>query len=149
MAIAPEIELTPANCPALFQKLLTTLGLTISAGFRQASGLQLGSENRLEILLDSTSDFARKALDQADNRSRIEAEILRLTGRTVSIALRLTAPQKSAKVTTDNPPPSSPVAEKTPVQSSPSNSRSPRAEASPPAPPPLRNLMGEIDPTSD
>ncbi len=149
VAIAPEIELTPANCPALFQKLLTTLGLTISAGFRQASGLQLGSENRLEILLDSTSDFARKALDQADNRSRIEAEILRLTGRTVSIALRLTAPQKSAKVTTDNPPPSSPVAEKTPVQSSPSNSRSPRAEASPPAPPPLRNLMGEIDPTSD
>ena len=59
VAVAPEIELTQENCPALFQKLLSTLGLTISAGFRQASGLQLGSENRLEILLDSTSEFAR------------------------------------------------------------------------------------------
>ncbi|MEJ7591484.1 MAG: DNA polymerase III subunit gamma/tau [Planctomycetaceae bacterium] len=149
IAVAPEIELTQENCPALFQKLLSTLGLTISAGFKQANGIQLGSENRLEILLDSTSDFARKALDQADNRSRIEAEILRLTGRTVSIALRLTAPQKSARVTTDSPPPSNPVANPKNENSAPSNSRSPRSEASPPAPAPLRNLMGEIDPTSD
>ena len=150
VAVTPEIELTQDNCPALFQRLVSTLGLTISAGFRQASGLRLGSENRLEILLDSTSEFARKALDQADNRSRIEAEILRLTGRTVSIALRLTAPQKtSAKLTTADLPTSSSTAEKNPEHSVPSSSRSQRAEAGPPPTAQLRNLMGEVDPASD
>jgi len=150
VAVTPEIELTQGNCPALFQKLVSTLGLTISAGFRQASGLRLGAENRVEILMDSTSDFARKALDQADNRSRIEAEILRLTGRTVTIALRLTAPQKtSAKATTADLPPSSSTAAKNPEHAAPSNSRSPRAEAGPPPPALLRNLMGKVDPASD
>ena len=150
IAVTPEIELTQDNCPALFQKLVSTLGLTISAGFRQASGLRLGAENRVEILMDSTSDFARKALDQADNRSRIEAEILRLTGRTVTIALRLTAPQKtSAKATTADLPPSSSTAAKNPEHAAPSNSRSPRAEAGPPPPALLRNLMGKVDPASD
>ena len=150
VAATPEIELTQDNCALLFQKLVSTLGLTISAGFRQASGLQLGSENRVEILMDSTSDFARKALDQADNRGRIEAEILRLTGRTVSIALRLTAPQKtSARATTADLPESSSVAEKKSVHAAPSNSRSQQAEAGSPPTAPLRNLMGEVDPTSD
>ncbi len=149
VAAAPEIELTQENCPALFERLLGTLGLTISAGFRQASGLQLGSENRVEILLDSTSEFARKALEQADNRSRIEAEILRLTGRPVSVALRLTAAKKSTKATTVDPAPPSPAAEKNSEQPVVSNQRSLRAEVSPPPAPPLRNLMGEIDPSSD
>ena len=150
VAVKPEIELTQENCPALFQKLLKTLGLTISAGFKHASGLQLGSEDRLEILLDSTSEFARKALDQADNRSRIEAEILRLTGRTVSIALRLTAPKTSpSKATITDPSPTGPMAEKVPDRSAPSNSRSPQTEVSPPPTPALRNLMGEVDPSSD
>ena len=150
VAVTPEIELTQGNCPALFQRLVSTLGLTISAGFKQASGLQLGAENRLEILLDATSEFARKALDQADNRGRIEAEILRLTGRTVSIALRLTAPQKtSAKVATVGFPPSSSTAEKNPEHAASSNSRSQQAEADPPPTAPLRNLMGEVDPASD
>ena len=146
VAVAPEIELTQENCPALFKKLLSTLGLTISAGFKQASGLQLSSENRLEILLDSTSEFARKALDQADNRGRIEAEILRLTGRAVSIALRLTAPPKtSTKASTVDLPASSPMAEKSPEHPGSSQARSQRAE---PVPPP-RNLLGEVDPTRD
>ncbi len=150
VAVTPEIELTQGNCPALFQRLVSTLGLTISAGFRQASGLQLGPENRLEILLDATSEFARKALDQADNRSRIEAEVLRLTGRTVSIALRLTAPQKtSAKVATVGFPPSSSTAEKNPEHAASSNSRSQQAKADPPPTAPLRNLMGEVDPSGD
>ncbi len=149
IAVTPEIELTQDNCPALFQRLVSTLGLTISAGFKQASGLQLGPENRLEILLDATSEFARKALDQADNRGRIEAEILRLTGRTVSIALRLTAPQKtSAKVATVDCPPSSSTP-KNPEHAAPSNSRSQQAEADPRPTAPLRNLMGEVDPASD
>ena len=150
VAVKPEIELTQENCPALFQKLLKTLGLTISAGLKHASGLQLGSEDRLEILLDSTSEFARKALDQTDNRSRIEAEILRLTGRTVSIALRLTAPKTSpSKATITDPSPTGPMAEKVPDRSAPSNSRSPQTEVSPPPTPALRNLMGEVDPSSD
>ena len=149
VAVAPEIELKQENCPALFERLLNTLGLTISAGFKQASGLQLGSENRLEILLDSTSEFARKALEQADNRSRIEAEILRLTGRTVSVVLRLTAPQKSAKPTTVSPPPPSPAVEKNAEHSATSSQRNQRTEASPPVAPPLRNLLGEFDPSSD
>ena len=49
VAVTPEIELTQDNCPALFQKLIGTLGLTISAGFRQASGLRLGSEKRVPV----------------------------------------------------------------------------------------------------
>ncbi|MBC7966364.1 MAG: DNA polymerase III subunit gamma/tau, partial [Fuerstia sp.] len=149
VAIAPEIELTQDNCPALFERLLGTLGLTISAGFKQASGLQLGSENRVEILLDSTSEFARKALEQADNRSRIEAEILRLTGRTVSVALRLTAPKKPAMATNVDPSPLSPAAEKNSQEPVVSKQRSQRTEVSPPPAPPLRNLMGEVDPGSD
>ena len=156
VAAAPEIELTQENCPALFRKLLSALGLTISAGLKQASGLQLGSENRLEILLDSSSEFARKALDQADNRARIEAEILRLTGRTVCIALRLTAPQKSAtaslNATTSDLSSSKPVIGKdsgSAAHAAKSNQRNQRAEASPPPAAPLRNLMGEVDPAGD
>lgn len=149
VAVAPEIELTQDNCPALFERLLSTLGLTISAGFRQASGLQLGSENRLEILLDSTSEFARKALEQADNRGRIEAEILRLTGRTVSVALRLTAPKKSTKASNVDTSLPAPAAENRSENSVALNPRSQRADASPSPAPSLRNLMGEVDPGSD
>jgi DNA polymerase-3 subunit gamma/tau len=144
---APEIELNDANCPAIFQKLLNTLGLTISAGLKQASGFQLGSDNRLEILLDSTSEFAKKALDQADNRARMEAEILRLTGRTVSVALRLTAPQKpvdSPAAATATAASVRPVAEK---NAEPVNQRA--ARTVPLVAAPLRNLMGEVDPSND
>ena len=149
---APKIELTEKNYPALFQKLVGSLGLTISAGLKQASGLQAGSDNRLEILLDSSSEFARKALEQPDNRARIEAEILRLTGRTVSVALRLTAPQKPAKASAAdavNTPPSRSVEKQYSAQAAPANQRSQRATSSPPAAEPLRNLIGEIDPSSD
>ena len=149
---APEIELTESNCPQLFQKLLGTLGLTISAGLKQASGLQLGSDNRLEILLDSTSEFSRKALDQAENRARIEAEVLRLTGRTVSLALRLTAPKAAHKATpesTTSHPPVRSAAPKDTRQTSPSGQKNQRPESAAPAAAPLRNLMGEIDPSSD
>ena len=149
---APEIELTQENCPALFQKLLGALGLTISAGLKQASGLQVGSDNRLEILLDSSSEFARKALDQAENRARIEAEIQRLTGRTVSVALRLTAPQKQVpKPTTEQPTATTAkiAAEKNGSSGTSANPRNQRAETTPPPAAPLRNLMGEVDPGSD
>ena len=149
---SPEIELTQENCPALFQKLLSALGLTISAGLKQASGLQIGSDNRLEILLDSSSEFARKALDQAENRARIEAEIQRLTGRTVSVALRLTAPQKQVPKPTAEPQDATiakKAAEKNGNSGASSNQRNQRAETAPPPAAPLRNLMGEVDPGSD
>ena len=148
----PEIELTQENCPALFQKLLSALGLTISAGLKQASGLQVGSDNRLEILLDSSSEFARKALDQTENRGRIEAEIRRLTGRSVSVALRLTAPQKQVPMPVAEQP-STPAAktsaDKQGNSSASSGQRSQRTETAPPPAAPLRNLMGEVDPGSD
>jgi len=150
--IAPEIALTQENCPALFQKLLSALGLTISAGLKQASGLQLGSDNRLEILLDASSEFARKALDQVENRARIEAEILRLTGRTVSVALRLTAPQKQVSKPVAEQPGTTTAkktVEKNVNSGTSSNQRSTKAEAGPPPATPLRNLMGEVDPGSD
>jgi DNA polymerase III gamma/tau subunit len=149
---APEIELTQENCPALFQKLLGALGLTISAGLKQASGLQVGSDNRLEILLDSSSEFARKALDQAENRARIEAEIQRLTGRTVSVALRLTAPQKQVPKPVPEQPNSTAAkssADKNGTTTASSNQRNQRTEAAPPAAAPLRNLIGEVDLGSD
>ncbi len=153
LEIAPEIALTQENCPALFQKLLSALGLTISAGLKQASGLQLGSDNRLEILLDASSEFARKALDQAENRARIESEIQRLTGRTVSIALRLTAPQKPAPrpVVVEPADAQTPrkAVEKNAGAGTSSNQRSTKVEAGSPPATPLRNLMGEVDPGSD
>ncbi len=151
-AAAPEIELTQENCPALFQKLLSALGLTISAGLKQASGLQVGSDNRLEILLDSSSEFARKALDQAENRARIEAEIQRLTGRTVSVALRLTAPQKPVAPPVASQPDTTNAKNASGKNGSAgpsSNAKNTKAEAGPPPAAPLRNLMGEVDPGSD
>ena len=148
----PEIELTQENCPALFQKLLSALGLTISAGLKQASGLQLGSDNRLEILLDSSSEFARKALDQVENRARIEAEIQRVTGRTVSVALRLTAPQKQVSKPLAEQPNTTTAqntVERNGSSGTSSNPRSAKAESGPPPAMPVRNLMGEVDPSSD
>ena len=148
----PEIELTAKNCPILLQRLVGSLGLSITAGLRMASGLQLGSENRVEILLDSSCDFARKSLDQADNRSRIEAEIFQLTGRSVSVALRLTAPAASPMVRADaaaNTSSAKQAAGKNSAPDEPSSRRHASPKTNEPAPVPLRNLMGEVDPASD
>ena len=149
---SPEIELTAENCPILLQRLVGSLGLSITAGLKMASGVQLGSENRIEILLDSSCDFARKSLDQADNRSRIEAEIFQLTGRSVSVALRLTAPAASPMVRADaaaNTSSAKQAAGKNSAPDEPSSRRHASPKANEPAPVPLRNLMGEVDPASD
>jgi len=151
-AESPEIELTTENCSALLQRLIGSLGISITAGLKMASGMQLGVDNRLEVLLDSSCDFARKSLDQADNRSRIEAEILRITGRTVSVALRLTPPKEAPAANaaaTANGSQTKPVSGKNEAPAGPTPSRNAPAKSKEPVPAPLKNLMGEIDPSSD
>lgn len=151
----PEIELTTENCPALLQRLIASMGISITAGLKMASGLQIGADNRLEILLASSSDFVKKSLDQADNRSRMEAEILKLTGRTVSIALRLipstktTAPPTAAPAAAANGAASTKDSNKNSTPAPSGNSRSASGKPHVSAPAPLKNLLGEIDPSSD
>jgi hypothetical protein len=111
--------------------------------------------SRLEIHLDGSYDFAKKVLDQPESRARIESEILKLTGETITVNLRLLAPQR---------PPIQPVPTPEPV-ASPAKSNVPNAAnvrategtpkstgvARPSAPdvPPQRNLLGEVDPGRD
>ncbi len=146
-------SLTQADCPRLFQELLKTVGLTISAGLKMASDLVLVAPNRLEIHLDSSYDFAKKVLDQPDSRGRIESEILKLVGEPVSVNLRLLASTR---------PKPQPAAEKpveVPAAAKNGNSSRGSAQAAEPAPkpaaraveaaPPQRNLLGEVDPSRD
>jgi hypothetical protein len=146
-------SLTQADCPRLFQELLKTVGLTISAGLKMASDLVLVAPNRLEIHLDGSYDFAKKVLDQPDSRSRIEAEILKLVGEPFSVNLRLLASTR---------PKPQPVAEKpaeTPAAAKNGNAARGSAQAAESAPrpaakaveatPPQRNLLGEVDPSRD
>ncbi len=150
-----ESSLTQADCPRLFQELLKTVGLTISAGLKMASDLVLVAPNRLEIQLDGSYDFAKKVLDQPDSRSRIEAEIMKLVGEPFSVNLRLLASTR---------PKPQPTAEK-PAESASAavakNGNAARgslqaAESAPKpaaraveATPPQRNLLGEVDPSRD
>lgn len=147
--------LAQSDCPRLFQELLKTVGLTISAGLKMASDLVLVAPNRIEIHLDGSYDFAKKVLEQPDSRTRIEAEILKLIGEPFSVNLRLLAstrqkPQSKADKPAD-PPASS--------ASKPGNAARGSAKADDAAPkapvraveatPPQRNLLGEVDPSRD
>ncbi len=153
--VAPQAEgkLTQADCPRLFQELLKGVGLTISAGLKMATDLVLVAPNRIEIHLDGSYDFAKKVLDQPDSRSKIEAEILKLTGESISVNLRLLAPKPAAA---QSPPQTSVASPPTPIPNK-NNGRAkePAATATPasrPAPPEVvhqRNLLGEVDPSRD
>ncbi len=82
-------ELTAERVAGLLPELIRSCGLTIAAGLKMVSEIQLVGSARLEFLLDDTADFARRVLDLPENRSRIEQEVLRLTGCTAAIGLRL------------------------------------------------------------
>ncbi|MEI7702256.1 MAG: DNA polymerase III subunit gamma/tau [Planctomycetia bacterium] len=88
-SVAPILELTEANCGQLLKELIRTAGLAAAAGLKNARGMTLATPSRLEILLDQDADFAKKALDAPDNRTKMESEILRLTGKVVAVGLRL------------------------------------------------------------
>ena len=151
----PVSSLTQADCPRLFQELLKTVGLTISAGLKMASDLVLVAPNRLEIQLDSSYDFAKKVLDQPDSRGRIEAEILKLIGEPFTVNLRLlasTRPKPQPVVEKPAEPPAAAGA-----KSNNASRGSSQATESTPKPaaraveatPPQRNLLGEVDPSRD
>jgi DNA polymerase-3 subunit gamma/tau len=151
----PVSSLTQADCPRLFQELLKTVGLTISAGLKMASDLVLVGPNRLEIHLDSSYDFAKKVLDQPDSRGRIEAEILKLIGEPFTVNLRLLASTRP-KPTAVAEKPADPPAAAGAKNNNGSRGTSQAAESSAkPAPraaeatPPQRNLLGEVDPSRD
>ena len=151
----PVSSLTQADCPRLFQELLKTVGLTISAGLKMASDLVLVAPHRLEIQLDSSYDFAKKVLDQPDSRGRIEAEILKLIGEPFTVNLRLlasTRPKPQPVVEKPADPPAAAGAKTNSV----SRGTSQIAESAPKsaaraveATPPQRNLLGEVDPSRD
>lgn len=85
---APALELTVASAPSLLQKLISACGLTIASGLKMVREVQLTSPSRLELLIDSSAEFACRVLDLPDNRARMEQEILRLTGSAVAVGLR-------------------------------------------------------------
>ena len=151
----PVSSLTQADCPRLFQELLKTVGLTISAGLKMASDLVLVAPHRLEIQLDSSYDFAKKVLDQPDSRGRIEAEILKLIGEPFTVNLRLLASTRSKPQPVVEKPADPPAAAGARTNSV-SRGTSQAAESSPKsaaraveATPPQRNLLGEVDPSRD
>ena len=151
----PVSSLTQADCPRLFQELLKTVGLTISAGLKMASDLVLVAPNRLEIQLDSSYDFAKKVLDQPDSRGRIEAEILKLIGEPFTVNLRLLASTRPKLQAVVEKPADAPAAAG-PKNNNASRGTSQAAESSPKpaaraveATPPQRNLLGEVDPSRD
>ena len=151
----PVSSLTQADCPRLFQELLKTVGLTISAGLKMASDLVLVAPNRLEIHLDSSYDFAKKVLDQPDSRGRIEAEILKLTGEPFTVNLRLVAstrpkPQPVVEKPADPPAAAGAKNNKASGGTSQATESAPKPAArTVEATPPQRNLLGEVDPSRD
>ncbi|MFM7057275.1 MAG: DNA polymerase III subunit gamma/tau [Planctomycetota bacterium] len=169
---APPPGLTPERVTSLLPELTRACGLTIAAGLKMVQDLQLVGGARLELLLDDTADFARRVLDLPDNRTRIEQEILKLTGAPATVALRLVRVERIVtEVATANPSPTSttdtaPIAgrkTKTPVPATAASAaavgtvnrsttaapsaarRTPAASAEAPA----ANLLGDVDPTQD
>jgi hypothetical protein len=149
-----EVELTRETCRALLEPLVKSVGLKISAGLSRASDLLLVAPNRMEIVLDSSFDFARKILDQPENRARIESELQTLTGRLISVNVRLIAPQRPTPEVGGHTESAVGVAsvQDTAEGSRPnpnSSSRRSSRSASPPAPVQQRNMLGEVDPAGD
>ena len=144
----PNLELSQENCATLHQELLKTVGLSINAGLKMATGLVLIPPNRLEILLDSSNDYAKKVLDQSDNKTKIEAEIQRLTGKSVNIQLRVSTAARPAVNTLSTGAPDSqpPASGKKPE---PATRMAHSSKSNTPEFVPQQNLLNEIDPLRD
>lgn len=160
-ATSPLLELSDATLPHIMQHLVKSAGLTTVAGLRMARSLQMAGPSRVEFVLPAGAEFARKALDVAENRGWIEAEILKLTGRTVAIGVRLAAAEAVAPEVDEAPEQT--IRTDTPRATQPGNRASNAASArQPSAPagarrevrrepeePPQSNLIGEVDPKRD
>ena len=149
----PILELTQENCATLHRELLRTVGLSINAGLQMAAGLSLVAPNRLEVLLDSSNDYARKVLEQPDHKAKIEAEIHRLTGKSVSMQLRVSTAARPAENTPSTGLAADPrsVAQPSPSgkASEPAVRQAQPARKSAPEVLPQQNLLGQIDPSRD
>ena len=155
-SVAPILELTEANCGPLLKELIRTAGLAAAAGLKNARGMTLASPSRLEILLDQDADFAKKALDAPDNRTKMESEILRLTGKVVAVGLRLmpvnrktdsdSRPEELAAVGEQRPPEGKAgrdAAARTPPARQGKETRREAPEV------PQSNMIGEVDASKD
>jgi DNA polymerase-3 subunit gamma/tau len=79
---APESSPEAAVDPDLLLKqLISAMNPALSAALRQAAGAALQADNRFEILLEGSHDFARRTLESSANREEIEQQLLQLTGR--------------------------------------------------------------------
>ena len=113
-----------------------------------AAGLSLVAPNRLEVLLDSSNDYAKKVLEQPDHKAKIEAVIQRLTGKSVSMQLRVTTAARPAVTPTsavapDSQPPASGKKQE------PATRPAPASRPKAPEVMPQQNLLGQIDPSRD
>jgi DNA polymerase III subunit gamma/tau len=79
---APESSPEAAVDPDLLLKqLISAMNPALSAALRQAAGAALQADDRFEILLEGSHDFARRTLESSANREEIEQQLLQLTGR--------------------------------------------------------------------
>lgn len=145
------------------QLLLKSAKLTAVAGLRMARSLQLAGSSRVEFVLPAGAEFARKALDSPENRSWIEHEILRLTGKTVAVGVRLAPPDTTSEISAqatepETTPPDSNTAgtpARPPASFAPPRTSAPQATGNrrdsrrEPEEAPQSNLIGEVDPKRD
>jgi DNA polymerase-3 subunit gamma/tau len=144
---APFAELTQANCSALLQELLKFVGLKINTGLKMVSELVLAAPNLVELLLDSKADFAKKVLDQPDNRAKIETEIRRLTGKSIGIQVRVITSARQDETVFERTKEERGLRPQ-PARKTESSAGSGRVSTSTTVVPP-RNLLGEVDSSSD
>lgn len=98
------IQFKTGNEAAILAELSQRLPDTIGANLRRAVSSAIFGPNRLEIVLPTSYDFAKKACERPEVQSRIEDALEQLTGQPVSIRFRLEASSQPTAV-------SKPVAE--------------------------------------
>ncbi|MFM8475500.1 MAG: hypothetical protein ACKOEO_06845, partial [Planctomycetaceae bacterium] len=162
--------LTSEQVARLLPELTRCCGLTIAAGLKMVKEIQLVGSARLELLLEDTADFARRVLDLPDNRTRIEQEVLRVTGCTATVGLRLVRAERAPVTTaaseslrsadpeentpsqtqkTSAPIPHAAIATETSGTATRGTAAAARRTAPVTAEPPARNLLGDVDPAQD
>lgn len=171
VAPATPSVLNSEHVARLLPELTRSCGLTIAAGLKMVKEIQLVGSARLELLLEDSADFARRVLDLPDNRTRIEQEVLRLTGCTAAIGLRLVRAERAVVEATATELSRSAGVEKNAAATQTQKTSAPTAPAATatestgiatrgtPAPGrrnapaaadvPAANLLGDVDPAQD
>lgn len=89
VSVPVEIEWTEGNAVQLQKQLISRLPMTVSAALRQSTAFQVHVDQRLEISVGESYEFARKTLGEPENRHLIQSELLRLTGRDIEVSVKV------------------------------------------------------------